>query len=169
MVLLRPDFPVSDVEQLELGYGFALPRVLARLVGKRVGQAQFSAVEAYSVCLLVSAMHYIFLARLITPFVRPGWPLALLLLLLPIATWIYFLFLYYAISLVLRVFRKFELFGSLPNNRFQSVIITGLTTLVALLFLRVEAFWLKSLGGFWLGLLLLNLLAIAVEKRADAN
>jgi hypothetical protein len=170
MVFLRPDFLVNGAEQLELGYGFALPRLLVRLAGKRVRRTQFSALEAYAIGLLVFATHYIFLARLlIIPLVRPGWPLVLVLSLLPIATWIYFVLLYYAISLVLRIFRRFGLFVSLPNNHFQSVIITALTTLVALLFLRADAFWLKSVGGFWLGLLLLNLLAIAAEKLADAN
>ncbi|HEY2713271.1 MAG TPA: hypothetical protein VGI60_12210 [Chthoniobacterales bacterium] len=161
---------MSSADQLELGYGFALPRMLARLAGKRVRQAQFSALEAYAVCLLIFATHYIFLTRLlIIPLVRPGWSLVLGLSLLPIATWVYLLLLYYAISLVLRIFRKFGLFVSLPNNHFQSVIITALTTLVALLFLGADAFWLKSLGGFWLGLVLLNLLAIAAEKLAHAN
>jgi hypothetical protein len=170
MVFLRPDFRVNGAKELQLGYGFALPRVLARSMGRNARRAQFSAAEAYSVSLLIFAIHYIFLARmLIALFAAPSLASILTLLLLPLATWIYFLVLYYAISLALRMFRKCGILASLPNNRFQSIIISALTTLIALFFLRADALWLRTLGSLWLGLLFLNLLAMAAEKLADAN
>ena len=161
---------MSGVERFGLGYGFALPRMVARTAGRPVRRAQFSAVESYGVCLLVFAIHCIFLAQLLSVQLKAiSWLRILVLLLLPLLTWIYFLLLYYVISLVLQLLRKFRLFVSWPNNRFQSLVLIALTAFIALRFLRSNTSWLILLGWFWLGLLLLNLLALAAEKVLDAK
>ena len=49
-------------------------------------------------------------------------------------------------------------------NLFQLFVIMSLTTLLALLLVRDESGWMRSLGIFWLGLLLLNLISILLLR-----
>ena len=169
MVFVSPDLWVKNATRPELGYKFALPRLLARSAGRKVRRAQFSAGEAYSLGLLVFGLHCVFAARAILPFVRTTALQALALLFLPFAIWIAFLFLYYMNSLVLALLRRAGLFAIVPNNQFQHVVISTLTTLIALAFLREESSWIRSLGVLWLALLAFNLFAIVLEKFLDES
>ena len=56
--------------------------------------------------------------------------------------------------------RRFGLYSAMTNNLFQHFVIMSLTTLLALLLVRDESGWMRSLGIFWLGLLFLNLISI---------
>jgi hypothetical protein len=60
--------------------------------------------------------------------------------------------------------RRFGLYSAMTNNLFQHHVIMSLTTLLALLLVRDESGWMKSLGVFWLGLLFLNLISILFLK-----
>lgn len=150
-----------------LGYAFALPRLVARLAGRKPRQAEFSAAEAYGLGLLVYVITCVFVARALVVFVRP-FPIYLVaLLILPFAIWIASLLLYYINSLLVALLRRFGLYSAVTNNPFQHVIIMLLISLIALRFLFEEPVWVKSLGVFWLGLLSLNLLSIVVENFLD--
>ncbi|MGH8093666.1 MAG: hypothetical protein ACREIF_09365 [Chthoniobacterales bacterium] len=151
----------------QTGYVFALPRLVARLAGGEVRRAEFSAAEAYGLAVLVFGISCVFVGRTLLPLVRPLVSQALVLFLLPFAIWAAYLLLYYLNSLVIAFLRKLRLYPVKANRPFQHVVITSLTTLLALLLVRDETGWMRSLGIFWLGLLLLNILSIFLEKLFD--
>ena len=88
----------------------------------------------------------------------------LVLLLIPFAVWAAFLLLYYLNSLMIALLRRFGLYSAMTNNLFQHFVIMSLTTLLALLLVRDESGWMRSLGIFWLGLLFLNLISILILR-----
>ncbi len=144
----------------EIGYAFALPRLIARLGGRRVRRAEFSRWEAYGLGILVFGMSCVLVARALFSFVRPGVLRGLVLFLIPFGTWLAFLVLYYLNALVVAGLRRLGLYSAMTNNAFQHFVIMSLTTLSALLLVRDETGWLRSLGLFWLGLVFLNLTSI---------
>lgn len=151
----------------QLGYAFALSRLVARLAGCKARRAEFSSTEAYGLGILVFGISCVFVARAVLPIVRP-WALYLVLLfVLPFAIWLAFLLLYYLNSLVIVLFRRLGLYSAATNNPFQHILIMSFTSLIALYFLREERGWVKSLGVLWLGLLSLNLLSIFLERFLD--
>ncbi len=148
----------------ELGYAFALPRLVARLAGRVVRRAEFSRWEAYGLGILVFGMSCVFAARLLLPFVRPG-PLKVVdLLLLPFALWIAFLLLYFVNARIVALLRRLGLYGAPTNNPFQHFVIMAWTTWLAFLFVRDESGLIKSLGTFWIGLLFFNLFALFILR-----
>jgi hypothetical protein len=148
----------------ELGYAFALPRLIARLAGRRARRAELSRWEAYGLGILVFGISCVFAARIILPVVRLEVLQGLVLVLLPFAIWIAYLLLYFLNAQIVSLLRTLGLYTAPTNNPFQHIVIMSGTTLLAGLLLQDECAWLKSLGIFWLGLLALNLLAIAVLK-----
>jgi hypothetical protein len=167
-------FPGADLSHAmnnsmtdQIGYAFALPRLLARLAGREARRAELSAAEAYGLGVLVFGMSCMFVARALLPMVRPFLLSLLVLFLVPFAVWIAFLLLYYLNSLVVALLRRLRFYSAITNNPFQHVVIMSLTTLIAFHFLGDECRWANSLGLFWLGLLGLNFLAILVEKLSD--
>lgn len=157
---------MNDPAPGQIGYAFALPRVAARLVGRKVRRAEFSRWEAYGLGIFVFGLSCVFTAREILPLVRQGVLRVLLLVLLPFAILLAYLILYYLNSLVVAALRRLRLYFARANNPFQHFVIMSLTTLIALHFLGDECVWMKSLGIFWLTLLGLNFLSILVEKTA---
>ncbi len=155
---------MNDPAPSQIGYAFALPRLAARLVGRKARRAEFSAWEAYGVGILVFGITVVAAARAILPLVRPVALQGLVLLFLPVAMWVAFLFLYYINALISAALRRLGLYSARTNNPFQHAVIMTMTTLLALHFLRDECVWVRSLGGLWLGLLSLNLLALLFEK-----
>ena len=154
-------------KKTELGYAFALPRLVARLAGRKVRRAEFSSGEAYGVGVLVFGVSCVFVARALFPLVRSlAWQL-LVLFLLPFAMWAAYLLLYYVNSLVAAFLRKLRIYAAVTNNPFQHVVIMSLTTILAVILVRDQTDWMRSLGAFWLALLALNLLAIFLEKLLD--
>lgn len=162
MVFVSPYFPVSRDEEPERGYAFALPRLVARLAGRKVRRAEFSKLEAYGVCFLVFGISNLFVARALLPLLGSPVLQWLVLLLLPFAMWAAFLLFYYLVSLVIAIFRRLGFYRATTNNSFQHVVIMTLTTGLALVLVRDDCDAVKSLGFLWLGLLGLNLLAIAI-------
>lgn len=160
---------MNDPATRQIGYAFALPRLVARLAGRKPRRAEFSGAEAYGLGILVFGISCVFVARALLPMVRPFALYLLVLFFLPFAIWIAFLLLYYLNSLVIALFRKLGLFSAVTNNPFQHVVIMSLTTGIACFFLRDECDWVKSLGVFWLGLLSLNVFSIFVEKLFDES
>jgi hypothetical protein len=146
----------------EIGYAFALPRLIARLGGRQARRAELSRWEAYGLGILVFGISCVLLTRALLPLVRPRALQGLVLFLIPFGTWLAFLVLYYLNALVVAGLRRLGLYSAITNNAFQHFVIMSLTTLCALLFVRDETGWLRSLGIFWLGLLSLNLISIFI-------
>ena len=146
----------------EIGYAFALPRLIAHLGGRRARRAELSRWEAYGLGILVFGISCVFVGNTLLPVVRPIFARLLLLLLLPFAVWAAFLLLYYLNSLMIALLRRFRLYSATTNNAFQHFVIISLTTLFAFLLVRDESGWMRSLGFFWLGLLSLNLISILI-------
>jgi hypothetical protein len=151
-------------EGSELGFAFALPRLAARLCGRTVRRAEFSGWEAYGLGILVFGISCLFAARRILPFVRPLLLQVFVLLLLPFVIWIAYLLFYFINAQVAALLRKLRLYSARTNNPFQHIVIMSGTTLLALLLLKDESGWVKSLGVFWLLLLFLNLLSLLILK-----
>ncbi len=158
---------MKETTTREVGYAFALPRLVARLAGRKARQAEFSGAEAYSLGALVFAISCVFVARALLPLVGPLALQLLVLFFLPFAIWGAYLLLYYVNSLLIAPFRKLKLYTAVTNNPFQHVVIMSLTTVLALTLARADTAWMRSLGVFWLVILSLNILAIFVEKRLD--
>ena len=151
----------------QIGYAFALPRLVSRLTGRKARRAEFSSAEAYGLGILVFGISCVFVARALLPIVRPLALYLVVLFVLPFAIWVAFLLLYYLNSLVIAPLRKLGFYSAVTNNPCQHIVIVLLTTGIALHFLRAESLWVKSLGLFWFGLLCLNILSIFVEKLLD--
>jgi hypothetical protein len=148
----------------ELGYAFALPRLIARLAGRRARRAELSRWEAYGLGILVFGISCVFAARIILPVVRLEVLQGLVLVLLPFAIWIAYLLLYFLNAQIVSLLRTLGLYTAPTNNPFQHIVIMSGTTLLAGLLLQDECAWLKSLGIFWLVLFALNLLSILALK-----
>ncbi len=155
---------MNDPAPNQIGYAFALPRLAARLIGRKPRRAEFSAWEAYGVGILVFGISCVAATRALLPLVRPAALQGLVLFLVPVVMWVAFLFLYYVNALIVAGLRRLGLYSARTNNPFQHAVIMTMTTLLALHFLRDECAWVRSLGVLWLGLLSLNLLALLFEK-----
>ncbi|MBA3651545.1 MAG: hypothetical protein H0W66_08735 [Chthoniobacterales bacterium] len=158
---------MSGGQNRDVGYWFALPRLMAHLAGRKVRRAEFSRGEAYGLGLLVFGIGCVFLAHALLAVVRP-WPMRFLCLLItPVAIWIACLLVYFVNWLLAGLLRSLGLYSAPTNNPLQSVMIISLITLLALLLLRDESGWLQSLGAFWLALLALNLLSAVILRIRD--
>lgn len=169
MVFVSPDFSEAmkdgaSPSEREIGYAFALPRLIALLGGRRARRAEFSRWEAYGLGILVFGISCVFVAHTLLSVVRPAFARFLLLPLLPFAIWAAFLLLYYVNSLLTAFLRRIGLYSAETNNPFQHFVIMSLTTLLALLLVWEESAWMKSLGLLWLGLLFLNLISILLLR-----
>jgi hypothetical protein len=169
MVFVSPDFFEAmkvggGASGREIGYAFALPRLIARLGGRNSRRAELSRWEAYGVGILVFGISCVFAAHALLPIVRPKFVQLLALLLLPFAIWVVFLLLYYVNSLMAALLRRLGLYSAGTNIPFQHFVIMTLVTLLAARLLLNESVWMRSLGIFWLGLLGLNLLSIVLLK-----
>ena len=71
MVFVSPDFSEAmksdSPSGREIGYAFALPRLIARLGGRRARRAEFSRWEAYGMGILVFGVSCVFVARTLLP------------------------------------------------------------------------------------------------------
>ncbi len=155
---------MNAAETGQVGYAFALPRLVARLAGHEVRRAEFCRWEAYGFGILVFGMSCVFAARLLSRFVRPGFFQGLILFLLPFAVWIAYLLVYFVNAQIVTLLRRLGLYSAPTNNPFQHFVIMSGTTWLALLFLRDECDWLKLLGVFWLGLVGANLVSIVILR-----
>lgn len=150
----------------ELGFWFALPRLLTRMAGKKVRRAQWSAAEAYGLGWAVFLFPCIFLWHEQLAVVRPiAWQIVVFVL-IPFAVWIGWLLVYFFVWLLARLLCRLGLFSGRTKNPLQSFFILLIVSVLALLFLRDEQFWLRSLGVFWLALLALNFCAEIILRFA---
>jgi hypothetical protein len=158
---------MSDPEPDQLGYAFALPQLVARLVGRRPRRAEFSRWEAYGLGILVFGMSVIFALRLVLDFLGPGALRIVALLFLPFGVWLGFLVFYFVNAQLAALLRRLRLYRAPTNNPFQHFVITAWTSWLALFFVRQGSLFLNSLGCFWLALFCLNLCAAVVLRFSD--
>jgi hypothetical protein len=163
MVFVRPSVSAGEMKP-PLGFAFACSRLVARLGGREVRRAKWSGLEAYSVCLLVFGISWVYAARAIPLVVRPFALQIVIFVTLPVLLWLIHLLLYYLISLGIRLLRRLGLYSAPTNDPIQHLFFILLTTFLSLSLLQSEAIWLESLGGLWLALIALNLLSIVIEK-----
>ena len=164
MVFVCANVSAGEGMRPRLGFAFPLSRLVARLCGRRVCRAKWSVVEAYGVCLLVFGINWVCAGWVVPLFVRGILFQLLVVLILPVVLWLIFLLLYYLISLLIRLLRRLGLYSAPTNEPGQHFFFVCLTTFLSLLLLQSENLWLQSLGGVWLALLGLNLVALALEK-----
>jgi len=162
MVFVSPDFSAGMSEV----YAFALPRLAARLAGRKVRRARLSRWEADGTGILVFGLSCVFAGRAVPLLVRPGWQL-LTWLALPFVMWVAWLLLFYVDSLIVALFRKMGLCRTVTNHAFQHVVIISLISLLAALLVRDESGWMRLLGAFWIALVALNLLSLVALKILD--
>lgn len=105
---------------------FAFPRLIAWLGGAGATRTEGNCIEAYVAGVAVFSIPLLLLARVS----GAQSPLALALLLF--ATWIVWLLVLYANSLVVRALRPIGLFRGLSPARAQNIVIGIETTIVAL-------------------------------------
>lgn len=117
--------------------------------------------------VLVFGLSCVFTGRWLFAVVRPFSARFLLLLTLPFAIWIAWLALFYLISLLLKLLRKTGACSQISNHDFQHAIITCLITLIAVILLRDASDWMRSLGAFWLALVMLNLISAVALRFLD--
>jgi hypothetical protein len=156
--------PRAEHHSRELGYAFALPRLVARLCRRKVRRAELSRWEAYGTGILVFGISCVFAAHAFLPIVRRFGLQLLILLLLPFGIWIAFLLLYFVNARIAALLRRLGLFSAPTNNPIQHSVIMSLITFLAVLLMLDEGAWMRSLGIFWLGLVSLNLLSLLVLK-----
>lgn len=143
----------------EVGYSFALPRLLARIAGRKVRRAQWSAVEAYGLGSLVFLLPCLWLWHEEMAGARSLVRQVLALALVPLFVWFGWLLVLAAVCSLARALRQLGLYRAPTNLPLQSFFILTLVSLCALSWLREPNLVLCSLGIFWLGLVLLNFLA----------
>src|SRR5215210_4828352 len=107
-------------------FNFALPRLLAAPAGTKRLRSEKNGAEArlaggFNHLVIFAAIFHLLTARVSLS--------AALLLLVPIAVlvWIFWLLLLYVNSWIIYFIRKAGLAQSLPDNRAQTALITGLT------------------------------------------
>ena len=148
----------------EVGYSFALPRLLARIAGRKVRRAQWSASEAYSLGSLVFLLPCAWLWHEELAGARPLVRQILAVVLVPIFVWLGWLLVLAIVRCLAGALRRIGLYRAPTNLPLQSFFILTLVSLCALSFVREPNLVLRSLGVFWLGLVLLNFLA-AISLR----
>jgi hypothetical protein len=167
MVFVRLHISAAAEMKTPLGFAFALSRLAVRLSGREVCQAEWSGLEAYGLCLLVFGIGCVSAARAIHPFVRPVALEILILVMLPVLLWLACLIVHYLIAQAIRPLRRLGLYSAPTNDPIQHLFFVLLTTFFSFMLFRSGTIWLQLLGGFWLALLGLNLLAIVIEKLVD--
>ena len=148
----------------EVGYAFALPRLLARIAGRKVRRAQWSAAEAYGLGSLVFLLPCVWLWHEELAGSRSLVRQILALVLVPLLVWLGCLLVLAAVWFLAWGLRRLGLYRAHTNLALQSFFILTLVSLCALSSLREPNLALRSLGIFWFGLVLLNFLA-AISLR----
>ena len=148
----------------EVGYSFALPRLLARVAGRKVRRAQWSAAEAYGFGSLVFLIPCVWFWHEELAGARSLVRQMLVVGLVPLFVWLGSLLVLSAVWSLAWVLHRLGLYRAHTNLPLQSFFILTLVSLCALSFMREPNLILRSLGIFWLGLVLLNFLA-AISLR----
>ncbi len=148
----------------EMGYAFALPRLLARIAGLKVRRAQWSAAEAYGLGSLVFLLPCVWLWQEEVAGARSLVRQIFALGFVPLLVWLGWLLVLAVVWSLASMLRRLGLYRAPTNLPLQSFFILTLVSLCALSFVCEPNLVLRSLGIFWFGLVLLNFLA-AISLR----
>lgn len=146
---------------------FALPNLASRLRGQIRERVEGDPIEARLPGLAIFIVTCSFAFKMSANRLS-GWQLEFFIVALPFTAFFFWVVILYLNSLVVRLLRTIDLFKSVPNNRAQSVLICGLTTLFAGT-LAISASWMRFVGFAWIAGLALNLAAAAVIAIDDAT
>ncbi|MDQ6624328.1 MAG: hypothetical protein M3Y86_12705 [Verrucomicrobiota bacterium] len=142
---------------------FALPRLIASWRGGDAGRSEKNAVESNAVGALVHLVVYAFAFHLCLTS-RPWWLQLLAAVPLAFLVWIFWLNLFYANALLLRLLRSAGLMRELPQSRAQGILIGILATAFAGALLTARD-WTRVVAVLFLVLVLLNFLAALILAR----
>jgi hypothetical protein len=116
---------------------------------------------------MVFAIHYLFFATLFIPSRFEPWLTALLLVALAFGVWLFWLFLLYLNSVVIKFLRLSGFFREVPPRRTQSIFWGIATTAMACSLLRGTR-WVHEVAAIWLVAVALNLVAAVILAFTDA-
>ncbi|MEP6937351.1 MAG: hypothetical protein ABI871_04705 [Chthoniobacterales bacterium] len=146
-----PDSPIRT------GFYFALPRLLTRIARGHSSRVEGHGVETYLPGIAILLITFLFFFDLLdTPFV--GWKAFLLGSALLLGAFVFWLAALYLNSVVIRLARAGRIIRTLPDNRAQSVLICGLTTVFAWSLAQTDSAA-RFAGIAWLMAIALNLTA----------
>jgi hypothetical protein len=146
---------------------FALPRLLARLQGRRAGISENNATEAYLGGSLIFVTSYVFAAQLFVNRYH-GWLAVPFYLLLCFAVWFFWLVALGFNSLVIQGLRRAGLFRRTPTRHAQNVLVC---LLVAILAGQVALFHsaIRWVGIAVLTLIVLNAVAALLLSLSNSS
>lgn len=159
MVRLR-----SDVLKMKDAFYFALPRLLNRMRGGTDEISESNAAEAYLGSIGIFAVSFLFALQLFVDRLS-GWSSIVFGVGLVFAVWIFWLFVFYINSLMIKVLRACGLFRGTPNRRAQDIFI-GIVVAAMAYRLSILPGWMSWIGLLCLYALGANLIAAAVLRLA---
>jgi hypothetical protein len=134
------------------GFYFALPRLLLSFLGERPFHAENNFGEALFAGGIAVALPWLALLEVTGAFDCPlGWMSAIALLAAVFPLW---LIVFYLNSLLIRLFRKAQLFKNYANRTLQNAVVLGIVTLCSLYLAFSESFI------RWIGVTMLTLIAL---------
>ena len=143
-----------------VGYYFALPRLLARARGHSAERSEQNWLEANLVGALVHGITFIFAARLLVDN-RAIWQQVVLLVPLALLVCAWWSLFFYLNALFLKLLRAASLMRSMPDRRAQSLLVGIATTLLAWQLVAAGS-WMQVPGLIWIIAVALNLVAAGV-------
>src|SRR5205085_1068231 len=136
---------------------FALPRLLAKMRGGDATRAEQNNAEAWSAHLAIYLISYLCFAGLIGHFMVWPWRV-LIFIALAFFVWLFWLVVLYLNSLILKMVRRLNPFGSPPIRRGQGVLVATLATAMAVVLLQRGSIS-AEIGAIWLTATAMNLIA----------
>jgi hypothetical protein len=136
---------------------FALPRLLNRMRGGSDKISESNAVEAYFGTILALVVSFLF-ARQLFAGRYTGWPAIAVGIFLLVTVSIFWLFIFYFNSLLIKILRTFGIFRKMANRHAQD-ILTKIVVAVFAYELSISVSWTRWIGIFCLLLLGFNLAA----------
>lgn len=137
---------------------FALPRLVASLRGRNSARTEKNWLEANVAGAAVMLLSYLAISRLLLPPL----PLPAQIAVLPLtvlATWIFWLLVFYINAQIIKMLRSVKLLRDLSNARLQSVIAGIIATAFAWWLTSSAPGIFKALGIAWITATCLNLMA----------
>jgi hypothetical protein len=140
---------------------FSLPRLVAKIGGGDARRAETNALEAWAGGLIFYLITYVFFAAQFIPRGLKHWETALMLIALAFFVWLFWLFLLYINSLVIKLLRLCGLFRTISIRRAQSILL-GIATTAMACTLLTRGPLIRGVGLVWLVAVAVNLAAALV-------
>ena len=136
---------------------FALPRLISRLFGRRTELSENNGLEAYLGSFVVFAIPYLLAAHLFASESH-GWVALIAYSLLIFAVCAFWLFAFYANSLVIKATRAVGFFREMPDRYVQDMLVWVLIIIFSGR-LAVSDSWIRWAGVVCLAVMSLNIVA----------